>query len=62
MMDDLQILKNLEGLHVGLLDQHEMKAFNRLCKAGLAKRVYEGAGGFMGLAKVKLLQPLGTPS
>ncbi len=31
----------------------EIKALDRLIESGLARRSYEGAGGFMGLARVR---------
>ncbi len=52
---DLEMLRNAEGLFVGQLDENELKAFNRLVSASLAKRSYEGAGGFLGLAKVRFI-------
>jgi hypothetical protein len=53
---DLALLDRAEGLFVGMLDGNELAAFNRLCEAGAARRTYEGAAGFMGLAKVSLLK------
>jgi hypothetical protein len=52
---DLEFLSGCGGLFVGMLDADELAAFDRLCEAGLAQRTYEGAAGFMGLAKVELL-------
>lgn len=49
---DLETVKPLNGLHVGLLDETEVDAFNRLCERGLARRKYEGAAQLLGLAKV----------
>lgn len=54
MNADEQLISRLDGLFVGLLSQDEIDAFDRLVKAGLAHRSYEGGGGFMGLAKVRL--------
>lgn len=51
----IELLKNLNGIHLGLLDDEEIEALDLLCSKGKAKRLYEGACGFMGLAKVKLL-------
>jgi hypothetical protein len=49
-------LERLEGMHVGLLDEYEMWIFEHAVKDGMAIRSYEGAGGFMGLAKVRLVR------
>ena len=51
-MNDLQ---RLEGLFVGQLSDDELKLFEQAIKDGRAKRWYNGAAGFMGLAKVKLI-------
>jgi hypothetical protein len=40
----------LDGFFAGLLDQTE---YEYLIEAGLLRRVYEGAGGFLGLAKLR---------
>lgn len=42
-----------EGLFVGQLSKEESETFNELCRAGICRRAYEGAGGFLGLAKVR---------
>jgi hypothetical protein len=52
MMD----LHQMDGMFVGLLSDDEIEVFNRAVKAGQARRVYEGGGGFMGLAKVRLVR------
>ena len=49
---DLDAIKPLNGLHVGMLEEKEIDAFNRLCERGLARRKYEGAAQLLGLAKV----------
>jgi len=36
----------------GMLREEELAVVDELIEAGLMKRVYEGAAGFMGLAKV----------
>jgi hypothetical protein len=51
---DIKVILGLNGFHVGMLDEAETKAFNRLVSRGLARRVYEGSGGFMGMAKVSV--------
>ena len=53
-------LAGLAGLYVGQLDANELEAFNAACLAGTAQRVYEGAGGFLGLAKVRIVFGLAT--
>jgi len=53
---DLEFLKGCNGLFVGQLDDAEMLAFNRLCKAGKAKRDYpHEVNWLMELPKVRLL-------
>jgi hypothetical protein len=47
-------LHGLDGIFVGMLSERELAAFNEMCRTGEARRSYEGAGGFMGLAKVRL--------
>lgn len=56
----LEHIKHLDGLFVGLLDERELDALNFCCSEGLATRSYEGVGGFMGLAKVRIAKPV-TP-
>lgn len=51
--EERMFLSRIEGLFVGMLDEAEAREFERLVKAGVAARSYEGAGGFMGLAKVR---------
>lgn len=55
-----EILRGANGLHVGLLSPHELKAFDYLCEKGAARRSYAGVGGFMGLAKVEMGEAKGT--
>ncbi len=57
---DYEIVRWCNGLFVGMLERDETEAFNRLCELKLAARSYEGTGGLMGLAKVRLLAP--TPA
>lgn len=45
--------ERLDGLYVGLLDESELWLFEAMIRDGLAYRSYEGAGGFMDLAKVR---------
>ncbi len=49
-------LDQMEGMHVGALTRDELDEFIRAVKEGRAYRSYEGAGGFMGLAKVRLVR------
>jgi hypothetical protein len=49
-----EIVRNVNGLFVGMLTPEEMDAFNYLVAKGVARRDYTGPGGFMGLAKVRL--------
>ena len=49
-------LARLAGLYVGQLDADELAAFDAACRDGTARRVYEGAGGFLGLAKVGVVE------
>lgn len=53
--DARDVLGHAEGLYVGQLTAEELEAFNLLCRAGKARRSYEGAGGLLGLPKVRLL-------
>lgn len=55
-MADLDEVRRLEGLHVGLLRPDELAAFERCVERGEARRAYEGAAGFMGLAKVRVTE------
>jgi hypothetical protein len=59
---DIEHIRRLEGLLVGLLDESEQAAFDRLVDAGIAYRSYEGGSGFMGLAKVRFNRVIGAGS
>ena len=48
-------LSNVNGLFVGQLDSVELHLFNEACKLGVARESYQGAAGFLGLAKVIVL-------
>jgi hypothetical protein len=56
-MTDYQLneIRRLSGLFEGQLDDSEMALFELAIKHGRAVRSYEGAAGFMGLAKVRYL-------
>lgn len=53
---DLETIRRCEGIFEGLLSPEEQAAFERCIKDGVAIRWYQGAGGFMGLAKVKAIR------
>jgi hypothetical protein len=44
----------MDGIYVGYLDPEELTEFDRAVEEGKAYRSYEGVGGLMGLAKVRL--------
>lgn len=46
----------LDGMFVGMLIQDEHRELIRLIKAGQARIAYEGASGFLGLGKVRLIE------
>jgi len=50
------LIRSFNGYHVGTLSDEEIESFNRFILDGFAKRVYEGTGGFMGLAKVRVVE------
>lgn len=54
LQESRDALRNLNGLYVGLLTGEELEALLNLEDAGEATRSYEGAGGLMGLAKIRL--------
>ena len=47
---DLEEMDRAFGLCVGQLNEREMKAFNRLCASGLARRSYNTPLALFGLA------------
>lgn len=51
-------LEDMDGMFVGLLTDEEIEVYNRAYDEGKARLSYEGAGGFMGLAKVRLIRPI----
>ena len=53
-------LSEMGGMLVGLLDADELTLFEMAVQDGRAYRSYEGASGFMGLAKVKLVEAAQT--
>lgn len=57
-MSKWDTLSRIDGLFVGLLDDEEMEIFDAACRKSEARRSYEGAGGLMGLAKVRLIRPV----
>jgi hypothetical protein len=52
---DIETTKRLDGMFVGMLTNEEIDSFDRCVMDGIATRSYEGAGGFMGLAKVRVV-------
>jgi hypothetical protein len=50
-----ETLSRVNGLFVGQLDTVEMHLFEEACKLGVARESYDGAAGFLGLAKVVVL-------
>jgi len=53
--EDMDIVHHVNGLYVGQLNEEELQAFNRACKAGKATRTSSGAGWLLGLPKVMVL-------
>lgn len=52
---DEELLRNCDGMYLGMLTDEELEAFERLVRCGRASRDYgEGVMALMGLAKVKL--------
>lgn len=54
--EDFSDLTSLNGLYVGQLNSNEFALFEEAINKGWAQRNYDGVGGFMGLAKVKILR------
>ena len=52
---DKELINNLNGLYVGMLDNGEIESFNKCVKEGYAVRDYNHQGGILGLAKVKVI-------
>lgn len=46
-------IRRVDGLFVGLLSQDEIRDLDECVRLGYAVKSYEGAAGFMGLAKVR---------
>lgn len=55
-------LERIEGFFVGALDAYELWLFECAVRDGIASRSYEGASGFMGLAKVRLKREVAYPN
>ena len=51
----IEALRRIVGLFVGQLSEDELRIFNAACRSGHAYRSFTGASGFMGLAKVELV-------
>jgi len=54
-VDARRTVQSLDGLYVGQLDAEEMLAFNIGIREGFACREFRGAGGLLGLAKVRYI-------
>lgn len=55
--DDMRgMISPFDGWFTGQLDPAERQIFDDACKEGIARRSYEGAAGFMGLAKVRIIR------
>lgn len=54
--EEIARVRELDGLYVGALTQEELALFDVAVAQGLARRFYEGVGGFLGCAKVDFLQ------
>lgn len=52
---DADLIRRLDGMHVGLLSPEELAALERCVQAGIARRTYEGASGLLGLARVRIV-------
>jgi len=52
---DKDLMENVNGLFVGLLNEGEMESFYRCLEDNYVIRSYEGAAGFMGLAKIRII-------
>jgi hypothetical protein len=48
-------LDEMDGMFIGFLSDEEIDIFNAAYDAGKARRSYEGVGGFLGLAMVRLI-------
>lgn len=53
--DDVMFLSRIRGLFVGSLTDADLKRFNRLVDEKKARRIYDGVGGFVGLATVGVI-------
>jgi hypothetical protein len=53
---DLKLVRGLHGLYVGMLTPEEKEAFERLIPLGHTGRDYRHVGGFLGLAKVRVIE------
>ena len=50
---DSEFIQRIDGWYVATLSDDELRWLDDCVKAGIARRSYEGAGGMMGLAKVR---------
>lgn len=51
--DDLDVLRRIDGLHVGMLTDDEQEILRRLVREGYAIRSYDGPAGLLGIAHVR---------
>lgn len=55
-MNKWRDLEYLDGIFVGMLDADEIALLDKAVEEGVAWRSYEGVGGLLGLAKVRLVR------
>lgn len=55
-------LSAIDGLYVGMLTVDEIEMLNHAVAEGRAIRSYEGPGGLLGMAKVRVLPVPSTPN
>ena len=53
---DQEIVRNLDGIYVGLLNDDELESFHKCIEDKLAYQSYEGLGALYGLSKVKFIK------
>lgn len=56
MTDFDEMLSRIRGLYFGQLDEAEKEAFEELRREGFVALSYEGAGGMMGMGKVRVIK------
>jgi hypothetical protein len=53
-IDTMDFGELIDGEFVGMMTPYMIEVFYRAVEAGYARASYEGVGGFLGLAKVRL--------